>query len=157
MTIRPARAEDAAAIAAIWNHYIRETVATFNSAEKAEEEVARSIAANPCFLVAEGQGVDGFATFFQFRGGVGYRHTMEHTILLRPGAEGRGHGRALVTALEAEARAQGAHSLFAGVSGENPDGVAFHAALGFETVARLPEVGFKYGRWMDLVLMQKRL
>ena len=158
MTPRPARAADAGAIAVIWNHYIRETSATFNSAEKTASEVEAAIAANPCFLVIEADGaVAGFATYFQFRGGVGYRHTMEHTVQLAPGSSGRGLGRALMTALEDHARAGAVHSLFAGVSGENPEGVRFHRALGYRQVARLPEVGHKSGRWMDLILMQKRL
>ena len=59
--------------------------------------------------------------------------------------------------LEEVARHEGVHSLIAGISGENPDGVAFHEAIGFQHVARLRQVGFKFGRWMDLVLMQKML
>ena len=72
-------------------------------------------------------------------------------------AQGGGVGRALMTAIEAHARSNGVHSLWAGISAENPGGVGFHRALGFVHVARLPEVGFKFGRWMDLVLMQKIL
>ena len=60
-------------------------------------------------------------------------------------------------AVEDHARMGGAHSMFAGVSGENPEGCAFHARLGYAEAAVLPQVGWKFGRWMDLVLMQKFL
>ena len=156
MTIRPATATDAAAIATIWNHYIRDTTVTFLPDEKSLEDAEKMIATDVC-LVADDGGVQGFARYFQFRGGRGYLHTVEHTVLLAPGTVGRGYGRGLMKALIAHAAAAGKHSMWAGVSGENADGVAFHAALGFEEVAHLPEVGFKFGRWIDLVLMQKRL
>jgi L-amino acid N-acyltransferase YncA len=156
MLIRPATAADAPAIAAIWNHYIRDTTVTFLPDEKSLEDAEKMIATDVC-LVADDNGVQGFARYFQFRGGRGYFHTVEHTVLLAPGTGGRGYGRGLMKALVAHAAAAGKHSMWAGVSGENADGVAFHAALGFEEVARLPEVGFKFGRWIDLVLMQKRL
>ena len=160
--IRPATDRDAAAILAIWNPVIRDTLVTFNSAEKTEAElctlIAERNAAGHCFLVAEAAGeILGFASYSQFRGGIGYRRTMEHTILLGPGARGRGIGRALMTAVEDHACAAGAHSIFAGVSGGNPEGRAFHAAMGYREVAVLPEVGFKFGRLHDLVLMQKIL
>lgn len=160
--IRDARPADAPAIAAIWNPVIRNTAITFNAAEKSEDDIVAMIRSRQAdghgFLVAESEGdVMGFATYAQFRGGVGYARTMEHTILLHPAAHGRGLGRALMTALEDHARARGAISLFAGVSAENPAGRAFHAALGFAEVAILQRVGFKFGRTMDLVLMQKFL
>ncbi|WP_444668269.1 GNAT family N-acetyltransferase [Cereibacter changlensis] len=160
--IRPATDRDAAAILAIWNPVIRDTLVTFNSAEKTEAElctlIAERNAAGHCFLLAEEAGeILGFASYGQFRGGIGYRLTMEHTILLGPAARGRGIGRALMTAVEDHARAAGAHSIFAGVSGGNPEGRAFHAAMGYREVAVLPEVGFKFGRLHDLVLMQKIL
>lgn len=158
MTVRQATGPDAEAVAAIWNHYIRETLVTFNAQEKTAAEVAALIGARPAFFVALDQGrVAGFATYDQFRSGVGYARTMEHTIQLAPEASGRGHGRALMTAVEDHARAGGAHSMFAGVSGENPEGRAFHARLGYVETAILPQVGWKFGRWMDLVLMQKIL
>jgi L-amino acid N-acyltransferase len=159
--IRAATAADAGAIAALWNHYIRDTLVTFNLAEKSEEEVAATIAARQAagqaFLVAEDSGLLGFATYAQFRGGVGYARTMEHTVLLDAAARGRGVGRALMAAVEDHARGAGVHSLFGGVSGANPEGRAFHLAVGYAEVAVLREVGWKWGRWLDLHLMQKIL
>ena len=82
---------------------------------------------------------------------------MEHTVILSARAQGRGVGRALMSAIEDHARASGVHVMMAGVSAENPDGVAFHKAVGYAQVARIPQVGRKFGRWMDLVLLQKLL
>ena len=162
MILRPATAHDAAAVAAIWNPVIRDTAATFTTQEKTAEglgaDFATRAAEGKLFLLAEEAGeVLGFATYFQFRSGPGYARTMEHSIILSPAAQGRGVGRALMVALEDHARAGGVHSLWAGVSAENPAGIAFHRSVGFAEVARLPEVGHKFGRWMDLVLMQKIL
>ena len=162
MSVRAARAEDAGAIAAIWNPIIRETVVTFNSVEKTAEDVAatitdRTLAGHGFWVATEGSELVGFATYAQFRGGIGYAHTMEHTIVLAPIAQGRGHGRALMTALEDHARARGVHSMFAGVSSGNPDGIAFHSALGYQEVSVLRQVGRKFDRWFDLHVMQKFL
>lgn len=162
MIIRPAAPADAPKVAVIWNPIIRDTAVTFNSTEKTVQELAQDFvdkdARGRVFFVAESaDGLLGFATYDQFRGGVGYAHTMEHTVILHPSARGQGIGRALMTAIEDHARVAGAHVLMAGISAENPDAVAFHAALGFREMARLPELGYKFGRWMDLILMQKRL
>jgi L-amino acid N-acyltransferase YncA len=159
MIVRPAIPDDAARIAAIWNVFIRDTAVTFTTAEKTVARLAADITARgPAFQVVEIAGqVEGFATYFPFRNGPGYARTKEHSVLLAPAAQGRGAGRAVMGALLDAARADGVHSIFAGVSGENPAGVAFHAALGFREIARLPQVGFKFGRWMDLVLMQRML
>ena len=159
MIVRPARGGDAEGIAAIWNRVIAETAITFTTAPKTVDGLRADIAARgACFQVLDdAQGVAGFATCFPFRAGPGYAFTREHSILLDARAQRRGGGRALMAALERAARDEGVHSLFAGVSAENPSGVAFHAALGFAEVARLREVGFKFGRWIDLVLMQKFL
>ncbi len=158
MIIRPATERDAAAIAAIQNPVIRETAITFTTEEKTPEMVQSAIATAPSFLVAERDGtVLGFVSYDQFRRGVGYRRAMEHSIVLAPEARGQGVGRALMTAAEDHARAAGIGSMWAGVSGENLDGERFHAKIGYETAARLPKVGYKFGRWMDLVLMRKWL
>jgi phosphinothricin acetyltransferase len=162
MTVRPAQIADIPALLSIWNPIIRDTAVTFNAQEKSPADLAQMIAdkasAGHAFLVAEDDGtVMGFASYGQFRAGIGYAHTMEHTIVLGPNARGRGLGRALMAAVEAHARQSGAHSIFAGVSAENPDGRAFHAAMGYTEVATLRKVGYKFDRWMDLHLMQKFL
>jgi phosphinothricin acetyltransferase len=159
--IRPATAADCAAIAAIWNPIIRDTAITFTDLEKTGEGLAQMLAEKAAagfpFLVADDGGVLGFATYGSFRTGPGYARTAEHTILLGPQARRRGVGRALMAAIEDHARGRGIHSLWAGVSAENPVGRAFHAAIGYAEVAVLPQVGWKFGRWLDLVLMQKIL
>ena len=155
--IRPARASDATAIAAIWNHVIRDTTQTFTTAEKDPSALAALIVDQPCFVAEIAGDVAGFVTSGQFRSGPGYAHTVEHSIHVARPARGAGVGRALMARAEAHARAAGIHSVIAGVAGENTGGAAFHAALGYAEIARLPEVGWKFGRWHDLVLMQKML
>ena len=159
--IRPARSDDAQALADLWNPWIRNTAVTFNSIEKTAADITAMMAARAAgghgFFVAADQSLLGFASYTQFRGGIGYAHAMEHTVVLAPEARGRGIGRALMSRVEAHARAAGAHVMIAGVSGENAEGRAFHLALGYREIATLCEVGYKFGRWMDIVLMQKFL
>ena len=155
--IRPARPDDAPAIAAIWNRIIRETVVTFTTDEKDPLTIASAMATQPFWVTEDSGAILGFATYSQFRGGPGYARTMEHSVHVAQGAEGRGYGRAMMAVLEDHARASGIHSLFAGISAENAAGIAFHAALGYAHAARLPQVGWKFDRWHDLVLMQKFL
>ena len=163
MILRPAETSDASAITGIWNPEIRGTAITFDSVERTDADIAAMIvsrsAAGHAFLVAESPDREclGFATYFQFRGGIGYARTMEHTIILAPSARGKGLGRELMTAVEDHARAGGAHSIFAGVSSGNPTGLAFHARLGFVEAAILREVGWKFDQWFDLHLMRKML
>lgn len=159
MRIRPAETADIAPILEIWNPLIRDTSVTFTSVEKTHDGLAADIAARgAAFLVAEEAGaLMGFASHGAFRGGPGYVHTAEHTVIVAPVAQGRGAGRALMRALEDQARMAGVHVLVAGVSAENVPAIAFHRAIGFAEAGRLPEVGRKFGRWMDLVFLHKRV
>lgn len=156
--IRPATPADAPAIAAIWNRIIRETTFTFTTAEKDPAALAAQIGAGTPWWVACVNGtVQGHATYGQFRGGPGYARSMEHSIHLTAAAQGRGLGRALMVALESHARAQGVHVMVAGVSSDNPAGEAFHARMGYAPCGRVMQAGYKWGRYLDLVLMQKIL
>ena len=159
MRLRLAEPSDAAGIAVIWNQIISDTLATFTSVEKETDALASAIHAEPQrWHVAESDGlILGFACYFQFRGGPGYAQSMEYTIHLAQGARGLGTGRALLAAVEDAARKEGAHSLYGGVSGANPEGQAFHIRTGFEKLATLPEVGRKNAQWLDLHLYHKFL
>ncbi len=162
MILRAAVSGDAAAIAALWAPWIRDTAITFTSVEKSEADVVAMIndraARGQAFLVATlGDVLLGFATYAQFRSGPGYAHTMEHSILLAEAATGQGVGRGLMQALEDHARRTGHHVMIAGVSSGNPGGIAFHRRLGYGETAVLQQAGRKFGQWCDLHLMQKRL
>ncbi|SEM87938.1 phosphinothricin acetyltransferase [Roseovarius tolerans] len=159
MIIRRAETGDIPAILDIWNPLIRDTSVTFTTVEKTAQGLADDLAARgDAFFVAEtARQILGFATYGGFRGGPGYAHTAEHSVILAGDARGRGVGRALMARLEDHAQAKGIHVLIAGVSGENEGAIAFHRAIGFTQGARLPEVGRKFDRWMDLVLLHKRL
>lgn len=159
MRIRQAQPSDAGDIAVITNTIIRDTLVTFTTDERSPEAIAEDIRARgPSYLVAEDDGrVLGFATYGVFRSGPGYTQCREVSIQLSDDARGQGGGRALMQQLQAVARNDGIHVLVAGISSANPAAVAFHAALGFHEVGRMPEVGCKWGRRLDLVLMQKIL
>jgi phosphinothricin acetyltransferase len=156
--IRPATPADAPAIAAIWNQIIRDTTATFTTAEKDPTTLATQIASGtPWWVACVNDRVEGHATYGQFRGGPGYARSMEHSIHLTTATQGRGLGRALMQTLEDHARDQGVHVMVAGVSSDNPAGQAFHARLGYAECGRVMQAGYKWGRYFDLVLMQKIL
>ncbi len=159
MIIRQAKPTDAPAIAVLTNTIIRDTTVSFKSQPTSAEIQSIAIAERgPAFLVAcDGDTLFGYATYFPFRGLDGYRHTAEHSIVLAENARGNGIGKLLMEQLCNNARSAGIHSMFAGVSAENPAGITFHTKLGFTELARLPEVGQKFDRWLTLVLMQKML
>lgn len=162
MQIRPATPEDANAIAAIWNPVIRDSDTTFTSVEKTiaglKEMIRDKARTGQAFYVAQDtNGVVGFATYGPFRAGPGYAHTMEHSVFLAPSAKRKGIGKSLMKTLEDHARTADIHSLIAGLSAQNLDGIAFHQSLGYQKVAQINQAGFKFGHWHDLVLMQKLL
>lgn len=161
MKLRLATCADALQIAALWNGMISRTLATFTTELKSQAEISALIADRKgAFFVAEvaaGGDLQGFSTFGPFRAGSGYGATVEHTVIVADGWENRGLGRLLVTAAEDAARARGARVAIAAISAANPGAAAFHERLNYVRTGYMPEVGFKRGQWLDLILMQKSL
>jgi phosphinothricin acetyltransferase len=106
-------------------------------------------------LVAEAEGtVLGYATFGDWRAWDGYRHTVEHSVYVRADRRGGGIGRALMAALIDRARGLGKHVMVAGIEAGNTGSIRLHEALGFRQVGLLPQVGAKFGVWLDLAFLQ---
>jgi phosphinothricin acetyltransferase len=110
---------------------------------------------NHVLLVAEVLGqIAGFAGYGTFRNKAGYVTTVEDSVYLREQFRRHGLGKALLRELMVQARARGIHAMVAAVTGENQASLAAHTSVGFVEVGRLPQVGHKFGRWLDLVLLQ---
>jgi phosphinothricin acetyltransferase len=161
-TIRDATDADLPQILAITNAAIVETTAVWNNTLATLEARGawmrdRQARGFPV-LVADDDGVVlGFASFGDFRPFEGYLHTVEHSIYVATSAHRRGVGSALLAALVERATALGKHVIVGGIEAGNTASLALHARAGFVETGRLPEVGQKFGRWLDLVFMQKML
>jgi L-amino acid N-acyltransferase len=108
--------------------------------------------------VAEIDGkVSGYGTFGEFRQNQGYRFTVEHSIYVSASVQRRGIGSVLLTRLIAEARRTNKHTMVGGIASDNVGSIALHQRFGFVETGRMSQVGFKFGRWLDLVFMQKLL
>jgi L-amino acid N-acyltransferase YncA len=157
--IRPAREDDLAAVAAIYNVEVETGVGTFDTEQKGPEHFAHRLeAAAPgdLFLVAEEAGaVLGFAYSGPFRPRPAYAGTRESSVYLAPAARGRGVGRTLYGELLARLDAAGVHTVMAVVALPNDASEALHRSLGFERVGVLLEVGRKFGRWVDTAWWQR--
>jgi L-amino acid N-acyltransferase YncA len=154
VTIRAARLRDAAAIAAIYNHYVETTIVTFEEKPVSVREMKariKLVTANYPWLVAELLGnVVGYAYANKWKERAAYRHSTETTVYLDGSATGRGIGRALYTKLIGDLRALGCHAIIGGVALPNAASVGLHEAMGFKKVAHFHEVGRKFDRWIDV-------
>ena len=153
--IRPATPEDCAALVEIYNHYIRDTAATFEEQELAPADMAARMVAvaklGYPWLVAEGEsGVLGYAYANRFKERSAYRYSVESTVYLAPEVTGGGWGTRLYTELFEQLRAQGVHAVIGGITLPNDASVALHEKMGMHKVAEFPEVGFKQDRWLDV-------
>ena len=163
MTIQDAQEGDFASLTAIYNEILLNSTAIYrDEAAPVEERVAwwqgRTQQGYPTVVALnDGGAVMGFSSFGDFRAWPGYRFTVEHTVHVAATCRGQGVGTALVQALIPRAKALGKHVMIGGIDAENAASLRFHERLGFERVAHFKEVGFKFGRFLDLVFVQRMI
>jgi L-amino acid N-acyltransferase YncA len=163
LAIRGATEDDAERVAAIYAHYVANSVVTFDVEampaaawrDKLHDLAARGLP----FLVADADGeVAGYAYLTPWRPKPAYRHTAENSVYLDPRYHGRGTGTALLAELLALAGKAGIRQVIAVIADSGSDASpALHRKLGFTEAGRLTAVGHKHGRWIDTLLMQRRL
>ncbi len=162
MQIRHATVEDCAAIATIYNHAVVNTAAIWNDTTVDDENRRvwlghRQAAGYPVLVAVENDQVTGYASFGDWRAFEGFRHTVEHSVYVHPDWHGKGTGKALMIALINEAKRIGKHVMVAGIEAQNHGSIHLHKKLGFTITAQMPQVGTKFGRWLDLTFMQLQL
>lgn len=160
--IEEARLDDLEAIREIYNAVIADSFAVWSeqpvdAAERRDWFERKREAGEPVLVATDGGRVVGFATYGRFRAHSGYDDTAEHTLHVRSGARDAGTGSRLLEGLIERARADGKHVLVAGIGAQNEGSLRFHRRHGFTEAGRLAEVGRKFGRRLDLVLMQRIL
>jgi phosphinothricin acetyltransferase len=162
-TIRPSTDTDLPAIAAIYSHHVLHGTGTFETTPPTEADMAARRAdvlakGLPWLVAEEGGRVLGYAYCQWFKPRPAYRFSAEDSIYLHPDAAGKGLGKQLLAELARQAEAAGVRKLIAviGDSG-NAGSIAVHRALGFTPVGTIASCGWKFGRWLDIVLMEKAL
>jgi phosphinothricin acetyltransferase len=160
-SIRIARPDDRAAIDAIYAHYVRTSTCTY-AEEPDSDEVRRAWFAShgpshPVTVMAEDGAIHGWGALSPWKERSGYRHSVELSVYLRPESCGRGLGRELLADLVERAQSLGHHAILGGVSADQEASIRLHERMGFTRVAHLQQVGFKFGRWLDVIYFQRLL
>jgi len=153
---------DLPGILAIYNEVIRNSTAVYSESEFNAERGAAWFDAKaaqgfPFVVVRDASGVTGFGTFGDFRAWPCYQFSVEHSVHVRADRRGAGIGRAIVRDLIERATTMGKHLMIAGIDADNVASIKLHETLGFAAVGHLHEVGFKFGRWLDLKFLELRL
>jgi L-amino acid N-acyltransferase YncA len=152
--IRTCTTADAAAICSIYNHYVRDTVITFEEAPVATPEMAQRVVdvatRFPWLVAEEGNEIVGYAYATPWKTRSAYRFSVESTVYVAPGQTGRGLGTALYRELLDELRKQGVHSVVGGIALPNAASITLHEKLGFKKIGEFVEIGRKFDRWVDV-------
>jgi L-amino acid N-acyltransferase YncA len=163
MRLRDCTREDIPAVAAIYAHHVLNSTATFEELPPTVEDMAARYdavrALGTPYIVAEIDGrVAGYSSATIYRARSAYRYTLENAVYIDGNLRGTGLGRALLGELLPRCEALGYRQMIAVIGdSENHASIGLHAAMGFERVAFLRSVGFKFGRWLDSILMQRAL
>ena len=162
VNLRPAVADsDLQPILDIYNEQVETSTATFDLEPRsmsAQREWVKQFEPPYALLVAENNGeIVGWGCLHPFGGKPGYRFSTENSVYVRGDVRGSGVGKALLIALIEAGAANGFHTIIARIAGDNPASVRLHESLGFEHVGREREVGRKFDRWLDVVVMQRML
>jgi L-amino acid N-acyltransferase len=157
--IEQASRADLAQILAIYNEVIRNSTAVYSEEEFTQVRGeawfdGKTAHGFPLIVARDDSGVIGFGTFGEFRTWPCYKHSVEHSVHVRADRRGLGLGRLLVLELLARATALSKHVMIAGIDADNAVSIGLHRSLGFTVVGHFHEVGYKFGRWLDLVFMQ---
>lgn len=162
MIIREVISADCVAMTDIYNYYIEATTITFETVKLEPEDMTKRIrmflsAGYPCLVAEEDGRVVGYCYAHPWKEKSAYSATLETTVYVAPGQDRRGTGRALMSELIKRCRESGTHALIACVTAENAYSIEFHRRLGFKEVSRFEQVGFKHGRWLDVIDMEMLL
>lgn len=161
--VRPATAGDLPAILAIYNDAVLTTTATYDLEPRTIEHRTawfeeHQRANLPVFVAGTAAGeVIGWSALNRYHERFGYRFTVENSIYIAAPHRGRGIGRRLLAPLIEAAQARGLHVILAGIDAQNVASLRLHAAFGFQQVAHFREVGHKFGRWLDVIYLQRLL
>lgn len=155
VVVRAAAAEDAAAIARIYNHYVAETIITFEEDAVGEAEMRERIeetrsASLPWFVAIENGELAGYAYASRWKSRCAYRYSLEVTVYVDPAYSRRGIGSKLYAALLPALRSAGYHAAMGGIALPNDASIRLHEKFGFKQVAHFKESGFKFGKWIDV-------
>ena len=158
LTIRPATVADAASIAEIYNHYVRESTATFDTEERTvadrEAWLAEHTDPYPVLVAETDDAVVAWGALSPWGTRCAYRHTVEISVYVDKDEAGEGLGPALSSVLIARAQELGHHAVISQIVHENDRSLSMARRLGFEHIGTLREVGRKFDRWLDVVLME---
>jgi len=162
VSLRTAETRDAEAIAAIYNHEVEYTTATFDLVPRSidvqrEWITARTGAFSAIVADDRENGVVGFAALSTYRDRAGYRTTVENSVYVHRDHQRRGIGKLLLAGLLDVARDSGFHTVIARIDSQGHGSIALHRSLGFVEVGVEREIGRKFGRWLDSVIMQRML
>lgn len=160
--VRKAKLKDLDAIRTLYNYEILNNTSVYHYETRTEKEMLnwfqqKQSLDEPIYVALLEEEAIGFITYGTFRPWKGFQFTVEYTLHIQKGQQGRGVGKLLLEHLLEYAKSKGIHRMIGGVDAQNTKALAFHESMGFERVGHLKEVGYKFDQWLDLVFYQRNV